>query len=101
MTITVDPEDNEPRALLDLADLDGQRVLEIGCGDGRLTWRYADRAAHVTAIDPFGGSIAKANENVPDDLRGRVEFRHIAFDDFATASDTSIFDVVILSWSLC
>ena len=37
-----------------LVDLGGAEVLEIGCGDGRLTWRYAERAAYVTAIEPFG-----------------------------------------------
>lgn len=100
MTVRVDPENNETRALLDLADLSGQRVLEIGCGDGRLTWRYAGKANHVTAIDPFAESIARAKENMPDELKGRVEFHHIAFEDFAADSEPSIFDSVILSWSL-
>jgi len=100
MTIRVDPENNEPNALFALADFNGRRVLEIGCGNGRLTWRYADRAAHVTAIDPFEGSIARAKENMPNHLKSRVEFRHIGFDDFAAASESSTFDIVILSWSL-
>ena len=86
MTIKVDPENNEPRALFDLADINGRRVLEIGCGDGRLTWRYADKAAHVTAIEPFEESITRAKENTPDHLKSRVEFRNIGFDDFAAAS---------------
>lgn len=101
MIIRVDPENNEPRALFALADFDGRRVLEIGCGDGRLTWRYADKAAHVTAIDPFEGSIAQAKENIPDALKSRIEFRHISFADFASASKSSAFDIAILSWSLC
>jgi 2-polyprenyl-3-methyl-5-hydroxy-6-metoxy-1,4-benzoquinol methylase len=101
MTIKVDPENNEPRALFDLADFNDRRVLEIGCGDGRLTWRYADKAAHVTAIDPFEGSITRAKEDTPDDLKSRVEFRHSAFENFATASASSTFDIAILSWSLC
>ena len=101
MTIRVDPENNEPRALFALADFNGRRVLEIGCGDGRLTWRYADKVTHVTAIDPFDGSITRAQANTPDDLRSRVEFRHIGFNDFAAASKASTFDIVILSWSLC
>lgn len=100
MTIKIDPENNEPRALFNLVDLNGRRVLEIGCGDGRLTWRYADRAAHVTAIDPFEESIARAKENTPENLKDRVEFRHIAFDDFADESRSSTFDIAILSWSL-
>ena len=100
MTIRVDPENNEPRALFNLADFSGRRVLEIGCGDGRLTWGYADRAGHVTAIDPFEGSIARAKANAPDNLKSRVEFRHIGFEDFAAAGGSSTFDIVILSWSL-
>lgn len=101
MTIKVDPENNEPRALFALADFNGRRVLEIGCGDGRLTWRYADKAAHVTAIDPFEGSIARAKENIPSELKGLVEFRHAAFEEFAASCGSSTFDTAILSWSLC
>jgi 2-polyprenyl-3-methyl-5-hydroxy-6-metoxy-1,4-benzoquinol methylase len=86
--------------LFALAELNGRRVLEIGCGDGRLTWRYADKTAHVTAIDPFEGSIAHARETTPDELKGRVEFRHIGFEDFAATNRASTFDIAILSWSL-
>ena len=100
MTIRVDPENNESRALFDLVEFRGQRVLEIGCGDGRLTWRYADSAAHVTAIDPFEASIARAKENTPEELKSRVNFRHITFDDFAAESRSLTFDIAILSWSL-
>lgn len=100
MTVRIDPEHNEPNALFALADFNGRRVLEIGCGDGRLTWRYADKAAHVTAIDPFEGSIVRAKENTPDHLKSRVEFRHVSFADFAAANDSSAFDIAILSWSL-
>jgi len=100
MTVRVDPEHNETRALFDLADFSGQRVLEIGCGDGRLTWRYAGKAGHVIAIEPFADSIARARENMPEELKDRVEFHHIGFEDFAAKSETSTFDRVILSWSL-
>ena len=100
MTIRVDPENNESRALFDLVEFSGQRVLEIGCGDGRLTWRYADSAAHVTAIDPFEASITRAKEKTSDELKSRVNFRHITFDDFAAESRSSTFDIAILSWSL-
>ncbi len=76
-------------------------MLEIGCGDGRLTWRYAGRAAHVTAIDPFAEGIARARTSLPEELRGRVEFHHVAFEDFAAASHPAACDIAILSWSLC
>jgi hypothetical protein len=44
MTVRTDPEGYETDALLNLVELEGREVLEIGCGDGRLTWRYRDRA---------------------------------------------------------
>lgn len=100
MTIRTDPEGNETEALFGMVELDGAEVLEIGCGDGRLTWRYADRAARVTAIEPFGDSIARAKERLRQ-TNLAVDFRHVNFEDFAGASDADVFDVGILSWSLC
>jgi SAM-dependent methyltransferase len=99
VTIWNDPEGNETNALFDLVELDDREVLEIGCGDGRLTWRYADRAAHVTAIDPFEDAIERAKERLRStDLP--IDFRNVAFEDFATASDADVFDVGLLSCSL-
>lgn len=100
MTIRIDPENNETRALVDMVDFTGQHVLKVGCGDGRLTWRYASKAARVTAIDPYSNDIRQAQANLPDELRNRVEFHNVAFADFAAASEPALFDNVILSWSL-
>lgn len=101
MAIRIDPENNETRALFDMANLGGQHVLEIGCGDGRFTWRYADKAAHVTGIDPDAKQIALAREQLPSQLQDRIEFHNIAFEDFASTSEASVFDIVILARSLC
>jgi 2-polyprenyl-3-methyl-5-hydroxy-6-metoxy-1,4-benzoquinol methylase len=100
MAVRTDPEGNETEALFDLVRFDGAEVLEIGSGDGRLTWRYADRAAHVLAIEPFEGSIARAVERLRE-APLPVEFRNVGFEDFAGASDADVFDVALLSWSLC
>jgi 2-polyprenyl-6-hydroxyphenyl methylase/3-demethylubiquinone-9 3-methyltransferase len=101
MTITPDPENNETHALLEMVDFSGKHVLEIGCGDGRLTWRYADKAAHVTAIEPGADQIALARENLPGHLQGRIDFHAATLEDFAANSAPSLFDLVILSYSLC
>ena len=101
MTIRSDPEGNETHALFSLVDPDGQQVLEIGSGDGRLTWRFAGRAAHVTAIEPFAKSVARAKKNFPPELKGRVEFHQVGFDEFAASAEPGSFDCAILSWSLC
>lgn len=100
MTIRSDPENNEIRSLFNLVDFSGKNVLEVGCGDGRLTWGYAEAATHVIGIDPYEESIRRAIANQPEPLRDQVEFRHITFEDFAAAHESEIFDMVILSWSL-
>ena len=96
----LDPENNEPRALLDIVNFNGQHVLEIGCGDGRVTWLYADHALRVTAIDPAAEQIALARQQLPHPLRDRIEFQAIGFKDFAASSPSSVFDIAILSHSL-
>jgi len=64
----------ETAALREIAALDGARVLEIGCGDGRLTFRYAAAARSVTAIDPSEQAIVRARRAMPADLAARVRF---------------------------
>jgi 2-polyprenyl-3-methyl-5-hydroxy-6-metoxy-1,4-benzoquinol methylase len=101
MTIRVDPEGNETAALFALVDLNGKNVLEVGSGDGRLTWRFAERTAHVTAIEPYAPSVAKARKELPRALEGRIDFLAAGFDEFAAAAAPGTFDVVLNSWSLC
>ncbi len=100
MTVRQDPENNEIHALRSMVDFAGANVLEIGCGDGRLTWRYAEEAAGVTAIDAFEPSIRRAKENTPAQLRNHVKFEAVGFEDFASRTKSDAFDVTILSWAL-
>lgn len=101
MTVRIDPEGSETDALFGVVDFEGREVLEIGCGDGRLTRRYADRAAHVTAIEPFENAIARAQEWLSEPPNDQIDFRHVSFMDLAASSDADVFDVALLSWSLC
>jgi len=98
MAFILDPEENETRAIHDLIAFEGQRVLEIGAGDGRLTWRFAGRASEVLALDPDASRIARARDATPDTLRARVTF------DVADATCVELapasFDVAVLSWSI-
>ena len=94
----LDPEGAHIAALHRLADFDGRRVLEMGCGDGRLTRELATTAAHVLAFDPDADAVARAERELPAQLREVVEFRA------ATAESIEIergeFDLVVFSWSL-
>jgi 2-polyprenyl-3-methyl-5-hydroxy-6-metoxy-1,4-benzoquinol methylase len=100
-TITADPDATETTVLHELMDFTGRRVLEIGCGDGRVTWQYTDQAASVMAIDPNQEAIANAIKQRPAELSERVEFRVSGIEDFAVAPGTPGFDVVIFTRSLC
>jgi 2-polyprenyl-3-methyl-5-hydroxy-6-metoxy-1,4-benzoquinol methylase len=100
MAVEIDPEGYEIKALQELITFDGKHVLEIGCGDGRLTWRYAEKAARVTAIDPDEEEIANARLNCPDHLKDQVSFVASNIEEFAPGSEGSEFDIVIFAWSL-
>jgi 2-polyprenyl-3-methyl-5-hydroxy-6-metoxy-1,4-benzoquinol methylase len=99
MTLLFDPEENETRALFGLFDgFAGKSVLEIGCGNGRLTWRYARRAEHVTAIDMNADKLSKALANRSEAF-DHVQFLNLDLESFATQSKEK-FDIAILAWSL-
>ena len=94
----LDPEGTHLAALRRLCDFHGKRVLELGCGDGRLTVAIAADAASVLAFDPDSAAIERARRSLPTNLAGRV--------DYTVASGTQIelvprsFDMTVFSWSL-
>src|SRR5947208_11269804 len=72
MAWRIDPEGVETAALAKAAPVNGLRVLELGCGDGRLTFRYAEAAASVLAVDPDAERITEARASLPSQLAERV-----------------------------
>ena len=94
--LIIDPEERELTALVErLPPVDACRVLEIGCGDGRLTRRYAPLVGSVIAIDPDQRSIDAFRVAGVD---GNVEVRACPVDQL-DLPDQSV-DVAIFSWSL-
>src|SRR5207244_1260472 len=98
VTRVLDPEGAHLAALRRLADFEGRRIIELGCGDGRLTVPVAAEAAHVLAFDPDAEAVERARRSLPAELASRVEYR--------VASGTEIevercaFDLALFSWSL-
>ena len=74
-------------------------MVELGCGDGRLTLGIAPQASHVLAFDPDAEAIAKARDSLPDALARRVTYRVSTGE--ATKLKPESFDLSLLSWSLC
>jgi ubiquinone/menaquinone biosynthesis C-methylase UbiE len=98
MVDALDPEGTEIRVLNSLCRLRGRDVLEIGAGNGRLTWRYAERANSVLGLEPDGGRVERAMAARPNALRNRVHFRE--GDAVRVELPAASFDVVLFSWSI-
>lgn len=94
----IDPEGVEIAALGDVVDFAGLRVLELGCGDGRLTRWYATAAKSVLAVDPDKELVREARLLLPAKLRSRVRFAVAGATDFRVPR--SSVDLVFFSWSL-
>jgi len=94
----IDPEGIELRTLRERTPVDGLHVLELGCGDGRLTLQYAGAAASVVAVDPDEERIAAARRSLPPALEGRVTFAVAGATDVHVP--TRRFDLALFAWSL-
>jgi ubiquinone/menaquinone biosynthesis C-methylase UbiE len=98
MPLQKDPEKHEAKTLNRLVNFQDKRVLEVGCGEGRLTFKYAVLAKQVVAFDPDHDALRVAKAD--------ARMKGIATIQFAEASASHIpfsketFDIAILAWSL-
>lgn len=87
MATDIDPEERETQELFATAGFRGTRVLEVGCGAGRLMRRYADLTRLAVGVD-------SALDGLP---------RHLACVQagaFALPFSEGSFEVVLFGWSL-
>jgi ubiquinone/menaquinone biosynthesis C-methylase UbiE len=76
----------------------GKRVLDLGCGDGRFALGVAPLAASVEGLDPDVEAISAAKKSARASRAVNVRFavgaaQRLPYQDGA-------FDVVLLSWTL-
>ncbi len=93
-----DPENFERKKLLDYADFADSHALEIGCGEGRLTWKYAAASTRTVGLDPDFDSLRIARADRPADLHGRVDL--LCASAYHLPLPKEKFDIAVLAWSL-
>jgi ubiquinone/menaquinone biosynthesis C-methylase UbiE len=98
MMLQKDSEHNETKYLHKFADFANKRVLEIGSGEGRLTWQYAKETRSTIGIDPERDALRIATIDRPFDFENKVHFS--CADSRYLPFSKETFDIAVLAWSL-
>jgi len=77
----------------EFVQLNGKTLLEVGCGEGRLTALLANKVEGITGIDPDDNSIEAARKNI-----NGVNFLVGSGEKMDLANES--FDIVLFSYSL-
>ena len=92
-----DPEGTEILFLDQSIAFKGKHVLEIGSGDGRLTWRIAPSTRRLNGIDLDAESLQKAISDRPVDLQKVVSFTQASSVNLPFSNEA--FDIAVFAWS--
>jgi ubiquinone/menaquinone biosynthesis C-methylase UbiE len=98
MATEVDPARVMPHAILQAADLRDRRILEVGAGDGRLTFQYAPQPRSVIGIDTAELDIKSAVVTPRVEIHGQVHF--LCASATALPFSAEQFEIVLLASSL-
>lgn len=93
-----DPENSEREMLQHYAIHPGARVIDIGCGDGRLTSFFAQDASFVIGTDVDMEKLRIARLAHPEAVPARVNFAAARGEAMPFPDET--FDLAVFSWSL-
>ena len=88
-----DIDQTEFKKILEYSDLKNKSILEVGCGEGRVTEWIKDIPEKLIAIDPDEKRIERARQNIQNVNFNIMSGENLEFDD-------EIFDVVLFTFSL-
>lgn len=80
---------------------ENSRILDIGAGPGTLAIPFAQKVAHVTAVEPADGMCSVMREKMAEYGVSNIDILQKRWEDMLVESDLSgPYDVVIASFSL-
>ncbi len=89
----IDPENLTLEAIVRHLQPAGKSVLEVGCGDGRLSSQLCRKTARLTAVDLDREALVKARQQQSD-----IAFALVSGENLAFAPES--FDAVVFTLSL-
>jgi len=99
MAIQIDPAGREIELLRRLVRWRGRRVVEIGCGDGRLTLRLAAfRPASIHAMDPDRRQVVRGRRTLPRRQAESISYRVGKAESLPYRA--AEFDCAVFAWAL-
>ena len=75
-----------------LGTVSGQRILDVGCGDGSLSIHFLATGNQLTLMDVSPNMLALARQKIPSSL---VESATFLQEDFLELKDKGAFDIVL------
>jgi ubiquinone/menaquinone biosynthesis C-methylase UbiE len=90
-----DDQGVELQAMLSLVDFSGKKVLEIGCGNGRISRLLGPLCNQLIAIDN-DALMLEAAEVYPNPINVKFQL----MDALNLEFDNDIYDVIVFSWVL-
>lgn len=97
MATEIDPHGVMPCGILRAADFRNARVLEVGAGDGRLTFQYAAEPRSIVGIDVKEPEIRSA---ATDPRAKRSALQLLCASATALPFSSEGFEIVLLASSL-
>jgi len=89
---------NNPAFFETLGSIEGMKVLDVGCGEGYNTRKFADLGARLTGIDVSRLMIASARDHEADEPRG-IEYHETPASNLGMFGDES-FDAVLSTMAM-
>jgi 2-polyprenyl-3-methyl-5-hydroxy-6-metoxy-1,4-benzoquinol methylase len=75
-----------------LGNLNHSRILDLGCGDGRISLQYISQTNYITLVDLSDKMLDIARANTPEALKTNVNYINADLEKYETAEK---FDIVL------